>query len=255
LYPTPNAGEDGFLDLAEAVRPMLDVDVTYVPWPDDVDELAALDIEQKIDAARRLGSATYLERVCPMPSPATVSMSWPSQSRVPASWTARPASKNSCVPSVAPPNVRPRARPPRSNRRFTTRATRSRNGGVAARANRGAHAQGGGSWAQAVLLPETTPHASQFTTGLERAAGCPVLTATQVTLWAAAQLMRVPAAAGHCSHRHDATTKQPGLRECELMRGSTMLPRPRQADHPCSTPTYGPCSSRSARRKHPVCVV
>jgi maleate cis-trans isomerase len=50
--------------------------------------------------------------------------------------------------------------------------------------------------AQAVLLPETALHASRLTADLERAAGCPVLTATQVTLWASARLMGVPAVSG-----------------------------------------------------------
>ncbi|MFF4596932.1 hypothetical protein [Amycolatopsis sp. NPDC001319] len=43
--------------------------------------------------------------------------------------------------------------------------------------------------AQDVFRPETALHAIRLTADLERAAGCPVLTATQVTLWAAARLV------------------------------------------------------------------
>jgi hypothetical protein len=113
LYPTPNAGEDDFLDLAELIRPVLDVDVIYVRWPDDVDDLAALDIEQKIEAVRLLGSATHLEHVLPDAlaghSIDVVAFAAP----VPASWTDQRVWNNSCAPFAASPDIRRRVRPRR----------------------------------------------------------------------------------------------------------------------------------------------
>lgn len=73
-----------------------------------------------------------------------------------------------------------------------------------------------------VLLLETALHTSRLTSDLERAAGCPVLTATQVTLWAAARSLVCPSSPPqqvHCSHRPPRTRGPEGRDLHRLMRG------------------------------------
>ncbi len=226
LYPTPNSGEDDFLDLAAQLNPVLNVEVIYVPWPDDVDDLAMLGVEQVIDAVRRLGSAAHLKRVLPgtvdgrcvaalvfavtsssfLDGAAGVEQQLATISRAtgcPATSTTaafQHAIRHLGLRSVALASVYH----PRLSDHFVERVREAdaevvHRVDAAARSDRelanwppekitdlvrqAAHPQ-----AEAVLLPETALHTSRLTAKLEQAAGCPVLTATQVSLWAATQL-------------------------------------------------------------------
>ncbi|MBF6172195.1 maleate cis-trans isomerase family protein [Nocardia blacklockiae] len=231
LYPTPDSGEDDFLDLAGRLRPPLDVDVVYIPWPDDVDDLAALTLEQVADALRRLGSAAHLERVLPdalagrqvdVLAFAVTSASFldgaagvTEQLRTIRRVTGLPATSTTdayqrairhlslrtvALASVYDPELSNHfvERVRESGAEIVRRVDASAGSDRALAAwpaerivdlvRRSAHPD-----AQAVLLPETALHAAGLTEELERVAGCPVLTATQVTLWAAARLLDVPA--------------------------------------------------------------
>ncbi len=233
LYPTPNSGEDDFLDLAGRLRPALDLDIIYFPWPDDVGDLAALTVEQVVDALRRLGSAAHLERTLPgalagrdvdAVAFAVTSSSFldgsagvARQVRALGRLTGLPATSTTvayqqalghlslrrvALASVYSPQVsdhfveRVREAGAEVVRRVDASAGSDRQlaawppDRIVDLVARAAHPR-----AQAILLPETALHADALTADLERAAGCPVLTATQVTLWAAARLLEVPAVA------------------------------------------------------------
>lgn len=231
LYPTPNSGEDDFVELAAQLDPVLNVDVIYVPWPDDVDDLVRLGVEQVIDALRRLGSAAHLERVLPgavegrclaalvfavtsssfLDGAAGVGQQLGVISRAtgcPATSTTaafQQAIRHLGLRSVALASVYH----PRLSDHFIERVREAgaeviHRVDAAARSDRelaswpperitdlvrrAAHAQ-----AEAVLLPETALQTSRLTATLEHAAGCPVLTATQASLWAATQLADIQA--------------------------------------------------------------
>ncbi|WP_216895286.1 maleate cis-trans isomerase family protein [Nocardia alni] len=243
LYPTPNAGEDDFLDLAAVLRPALDLEVVYFPWPDDVDDLAAMDIGRVIDALRRLGSAQHLERVLPdavgerrldavafavtsasfLDGPGGVERQLRAIERVvgcPATSTTfafQQAIRHLALSRVALASVYhaevsehfvARVREAgaevvnrvdasaRSDRELAKWAPEQ----IVDLVKRSAH-----PGAQAVLLPETALHASHLTTELEQAAGCPVLTATQVTLWAATRLTGKPTVAAEAGPLFEQT--------------------------------------------------
>lgn len=229
LYPTPRAGEDDFLRLAERMRPALDVEVVYIPWPDDAGDLGTLDVGEVIDAVRRLGSAAHLENVLPdalagravdvvafavtsasfLDGAAGVARQLDMLRRV----TGLPATSTTAAFQEAIRHLSLRTVSlasvyhPAVSEHFVERL-RETGLDVVHRVDadagsdrelaawpperivdlvaRAAHPR-----AQAVLLPETALHASGLTNELERVAGCPVLTATQVTLWAAAQLVHV----------------------------------------------------------------
>lgn len=231
LYPTPNAAEDDFLSLAEQIRPVLNVEIIYIPWPDDVGELAALGIEQVTDALRRLGSAPHLEQVLPdalaahavdavafavtsasfLHGPAGVEHQLRTIRRAtgcPATSTTaafQQAIRHLALRTVALASVYH----PDMSDHFIERVRDAdvqvvHRVDAAARSDRELAAwpperivdlvrQAAHPDAQAVLLPETALHTSRLASDLEQAARCPVLTATQVTLWAAAQLMGLPA--------------------------------------------------------------
>ncbi|RDI42480.1 maleate cis-trans isomerase family protein [Nocardia mexicana] len=233
LYPTANSGEDDFAALAERLRPALDVEIIYVPWPDDVDDLATLNIEQVTDALRRLGSAAHLERALPdavagrgvdAVAFAVTSSSFldgtagvARQLEVIRHVTGLPATSTTAayqqaighlalrrvsLASVYHPEVsdhfidRVREAGAEVVHRVDASARSDRQLAawpperIVDLVTRAAHPR-----AQAILLPETALHADGLTDDLEHAAGCPVLTATQVTLWAAARMLDVPAGA------------------------------------------------------------
>ncbi|WP_280276229.1 maleate cis-trans isomerase family protein [Nocardia wallacei] len=231
LYPTPNAGEDDFLDLAGQLEPALDVEVVYVPWPDDVDDLAALTLAQVIDALRRLGSVAHLERVLPealagrdvdVVAFAVTSASFldgaagvEEQLRTLARISGRPATSTTAAYQQAIRHLGLRKVALASvydadvSDHFVERVREAgaeivRRVDAAAGSDRALAAwppdrivdlvqRSADPAAEAVLLPETALHACHLTGELERAAGGPVLTATQVTLWSAARLLNVPA--------------------------------------------------------------
>ncbi|NKQ54726.1 decarboxylase [Amycolatopsis sp. K13G38] len=231
VYPTANTGEDDFLRLAARTRPALDVEVVYFPWPEDIGDLSTLDTDQVVDAVRRLGSAAHLQRVLPaaldgrdvdVVAYAVTSASFvdgpdgvEDQLRVlrrladcPAMSTTaafQQAIRSLGLRTVALASVYH----PEVSAHFVERVREA-----GAEIVRRVDASGGSErelarWsperivdlvrraahprAQAVLLPETALHTSEITADLERAAGCPVLTATQVTLWAAARLAGIRA--------------------------------------------------------------
>lgn len=231
LYPTPDAGEDDFLDLAGQLEPVLDVEVVYVPWPDDVEDLAALSLAQVIDALRRLGSAPHLERVLPealagrevdvvafavtsasfLDGPAGVEDQLRTLTRLsgcPATSTTaayqqaighlglREVALASVYDADVSDHFVERVREAGAEIVHRVDAAAGSDRALAAwppdrivdLVQRSAHPA-----AEAVLLPETALHTCHLTGDLERAAGCPVLTATQVTLWSAARLLNVPA--------------------------------------------------------------
>lgn len=231
LYPTQDSGEDDFMDLAAQLSPVLDVEVIYVPWPDDVEDLAVLDIDQVVDAVRRLGSTAHLERVLPAAVDgrciATLVFAVTSSSFLhgavgveqqlatighvtgcPATSTTaafQQAIRHLGLHSVALASVYH----PQLSDHFIERVREAgaevvHRVDAAARSDRELAAwrperitdlvrQAAHPEAQAVLLPETALHTSRLTAELEQVAGCPVLTATQVSLWAAIQLANPPA--------------------------------------------------------------
>lgn len=65
LYPTPESGEDDFIELARQADPPALVRPVYFPWPDDVDDLADLPTRERYDAVRRLGSESHLRTSIP----------------------------------------------------------------------------------------------------------------------------------------------------------------------------------------------
>ncbi|WP_146082041.1 hypothetical protein [Pseudoclavibacter sp. Z016] len=65
LYPTPDSGEDDFVELARRSVPPAQVRPTYFPWPTDVEDLATLGTADRYDAVRRLGSEEHLRAVLP----------------------------------------------------------------------------------------------------------------------------------------------------------------------------------------------
>lgn len=60
LYPTPESGEDDFIALAGRSTPASLVRPSYFPWPEDVGDLSALSTEDRYDAVRRLGTDEHL---------------------------------------------------------------------------------------------------------------------------------------------------------------------------------------------------
>ncbi|MEV6900861.1 decarboxylase [Amycolatopsis sp. NPDC051372] len=221
LYPTRNAGEDDFLDLAGRLHPALDLAVRYFPWPSDVDDVGELDLAQVIDAVRRLGSddhlATALRDLEPFDAVAfaVTSSSFLTDTRHQLETLRRlsgaPATSTTAAfqdairflgfDTVALASVYH----PSLSDRFIARI-READADVVHRVDASAGsdrelaawpaeriidlvARAAHPAAQAVLVPETALHANRLTVDLERAAGCPVLTATQVTLWAAARLV------------------------------------------------------------------
>ncbi|WP_024802698.1 hypothetical protein [Nocardia sp. BMG51109] len=233
LYPTPDSGEDDFLDLAGRLDPALDLEVVYIPWPDDIDDLATLTIEQVTDALRRLGSAAHLERVLPSAlggrSMDAVAFAVTSSSfldgpdgvgeqvRTLRRVTGCPATSTTAAFQQAIRHLSLRrvalasVYHPELSEHFVDRV-RETGAEVIHRVDASAGSDRElAAWppdrivdlvrrsahpgAQMMLLPETALHASRLTAELERAAGCPVLTATQVTLWAATELVDAPAIA------------------------------------------------------------
>lgn len=65
LYPTPDAAEDDFVELAARCDPPAQVVPVHFPWPEGVDDLSVLDTEQTYAAVRELGSDAHLDRVIP----------------------------------------------------------------------------------------------------------------------------------------------------------------------------------------------
>lgn len=65
LYPTPESGEDDFIELARRAEPSAEVRPIYFPWPDGVDDLTALSTSERYDAVRRLGSDSHLKASLP----------------------------------------------------------------------------------------------------------------------------------------------------------------------------------------------
>lgn len=65
LYPTPESGEDDFIELARRADPRALVQPVYFPWPDDVGDLADLPTRERYDAVCRLGSDSHLRESIP----------------------------------------------------------------------------------------------------------------------------------------------------------------------------------------------
>lgn len=228
IYPTANSGEDDFLELAAALRPALNVEVVYLPWPDDVGDLAELDDAEVLDALRRLGSAPHLQRTLPdvlrghhldAVAFAVTSASFldgpdgvADQLRVlhpladcpvtSTTWAYQQAIRHLELSTVSLASVYHE----RLSGHFVARVREAGAEVVhridaAARSDREMAAwspeqitelvrRSAHPRAQAVLLPETALHTSPLTADLERASGgVPVLTATQVTLWSLARLV------------------------------------------------------------------
>ncbi|MFV2212851.1 hypothetical protein ACFHW2_21825 [Actinomadura sp. LOL_016] len=230
LYPTPNTGEDDFEALAARVRPPVDLDVVYFPWPDDVTDLAALDTEATYDAVRRLGDTAHLRAVLPAALAAhdpvdavafAVSSASFLQGAGGVAAQLRALSEIAGVPATSTTAAFQQAV---RHLRLGTVALASvyhpsgsdhfvdRVGEAGATVVHRVDADAGSdralaAWppervldlvraashpaAEAVLLPETALHTARFTASLTAAAGAPVLTATGVTVWAACRLLDV----------------------------------------------------------------
>ncbi|MGW4483133.1 aspartate racemase/maleate isomerase family protein [Amycolatopsis sp. NPDC004368] len=221
LYPTRNAGEDDFLALAGRLRPSLDLAVHYFPWPSDIGDLTTLEVAKVLDAVRRLGSDAHLETALRDTEPfdavafAVTSSSFLTdpdhQLATLRRVTGAPATSTTAAfrdairflgldavslasvyhPSLSDHFVR---RVQESGAAVVHRVDASAGSDrelaawppsqIVDLVARAAHPA-----AQAVLLPETALHTTGLTAALDRAAGCPVFTATQVTLWSAARLL------------------------------------------------------------------
>ncbi|SEF26361.1 Maleate cis-trans isomerase [Amycolatopsis pretoriensis] len=220
LYPTPDAAEDDFIDLAARCDPPAEVVPVHFPWPDGVGDLSALGTEQTYAAVRELGSDAHLERVIPALDGfdaaifAVTSASFlhgehgvGRQLRTLRRLTGRPtvsttsafqhAVRRLGLTRVALASVYH----PSASAHFVRRlaeAGATTVGRVDADAPSDRELAG---WtadriealvrscrhdeAQAVVLPETALHTAAIADRLDEAAGRPVLTATQVSVWAA----------------------------------------------------------------------
>ncbi|MFI5608538.1 decarboxylase [Amycolatopsis sp. NPDC051903] len=227
LYPTRNAGEDDFTDLAGRFRPALDVPVRYFPWPDGVGNLADQDLPTVADAVRRLGSDEHLGAVLPELATGFDSVAFAVTSSsflVDPDHQLRTLRRLCGAPATSTTSAFQEAiralglhtvslasvYHPSFSDHFVNRLDAHVVHRVDASAGSDRElaawpperivdlvAQAAHPKAQAVLLPETALHTNRLTAELERAAGCPVLTATQVTLWSAARLAGVhPVAEG-----------------------------------------------------------
>lgn len=65
LYPTPDAAENDFIELAARCDPPAQVAPVHFPWPEGAEDLTVLDTEQTYAAVRELGSDSHLEQVIP----------------------------------------------------------------------------------------------------------------------------------------------------------------------------------------------
>jgi maleate cis-trans isomerase len=218
LYPTPDAAEDDFIGLAARCAPPSQVVPIHIPWPDGVGDLAALDTEQTYAAVRELGSDTHLTRVVPALPDADVaifavtSASFLHGTRgvqdqlrtvraltgVPCTSTTsafqqalrhlgvtraslasvyHPSAADHFVDRLADVGVRTISRVDAdapSDRALAGWSSAQIVDLVRACVHRDA---------EVVVLPETALHTADIADVLDAAAGCPVLTATQVSIW------------------------------------------------------------------------
>lgn len=65
LYPTPNSGEDDFIDLAQRASPATVVRPVCFSWPNDVGDLEILSPSERYEAVPRLGSDAHLRESIP----------------------------------------------------------------------------------------------------------------------------------------------------------------------------------------------
>lgn len=234
LYPTPRTGEDDFLALASRIAPRLDVDVVYIPWPDDRD-MSSMSPDEVRDSLRRLGSSGHLARVVPdaltgrRPDVTVLAVNSASflqgargvseQAGLLERLSGGPATSTTAafqaairhlglsrvsVASVYPPGITDhfigRVADAGASVVHRVDADAGSDHEVAAwPGDRIARLveRAASPGAEAVLLPETALHAAALSGQLERAAGgVPVLTATQVSLWHAAVLAGVTPLAG-----------------------------------------------------------
>ncbi|WP_326566445.1 decarboxylase [Amycolatopsis rhabdoformis] len=225
LYPTRNAGEDDFTSLAGRLRPALDLEVRYFPWPADVGDLSTTDVSTVADAVRRLGSDEHLTQVIPglaagfdvvafavtsasfLVDPDHQLLTVSRLTGAPATSTTRAFQQAIHVLDLDKVALASVYHPSFSDHfisRLDVHVVNRVDASVGSDRQLAAWsadqivdlvAEAAHPQAQAVLLPETALHTSGLTAELERAAGCPVLTATQVTLWSAARLLDLHPAA------------------------------------------------------------
>jgi maleate cis-trans isomerase len=219
-YPTPDAAEDDFIDLTARCTPGGRVVPVYFPWPEGAEDLTALSTEQTYNAVRELGSQAHLTRVIPslsdfdvaifavtsasflhgtrgverqldtlrrltgLPSISTTSafqhaVRHLGLSRVALASVYHPTASDHFIDRLAEAGAITVGRvdaDASSDRELATWTTDRIVSLVKAAVNDGA---------QAVLLPETALHTATIGDVLDEAAGRPVLTATQVTVWSA----------------------------------------------------------------------
>ena len=220
LYPTPDAAEDDFIDVAARCDPPADVIPVHFPWPEGVEDLTLLDTEQTYAAVRELGSDSHLEQVIPalhgfdaaifavtsssflhgehgvahqlrtlhrltgLPTVSTTSafqhaVRHLNLSRVALASVYHPAASNHFIQRLAEAGATTVSRvdADASSDRELADWTSDQ---IASLVQSCLHDQ-----AQAVVLPETALHTATIADRLDEAAGRPVLTATQVSIWAA----------------------------------------------------------------------
>ena len=234
LYPTRDSGEDDFARFAHLVDPAVRLGFGYVPWGESVADLADLDASAKRDAVRELGEPDRLQHaVQELQEFGPQVLSWACtscsflwgyegathqadelarRSGLPASSTSLAfvaAARAIGATRVAVASV------------YGDEVTAAFIDFLAAAGITSVHhvaldapsdralarwgrdrilelaAAGDSEQADAVLVPETALHTADLITELERRAGKPVLTATQVTVWQAlTQLGRTGPRAG-----------------------------------------------------------
>lgn len=220
LYPTPDAAEDDFIDLAARCDPPAEVVPVHFPWPAGAEDLTVLDTEQTYAAVRELGSDAHLEQVIPalhgfdaaifavtsasflhgehgvdhqlrtlrrltgLPTISTTSafqhaVRHLNLTAIALASVYHPSASDHFIQRLAEAGATTVSRvdADASSDRELADWTSTQ---IQALVQSSLHDQ-----AQAVVLPETALHTATLADRLDEAAGRPVLTATQVSIWAA----------------------------------------------------------------------
>ncbi|MEV4730081.1 decarboxylase [Saccharopolyspora sp. NPDC049426] len=220
LYPTPEAAEDDFIDIAARCSPPAELVPVHFPWPEGAEDLTVLGTEQTYAAVRTLGSDTHLQqvihalhgfdvaifavtsasflhgehgvdhqldtlrRLTGLPTVSTTSafqhaVRHLGLTRVALASVYHPSASDHFIQRLAEAGVTTVSRvdADASSDRELADWTSTQ---IDALVQACLHDQ-----AQAVVLPETALHTAAIAERLDETAGRPVLTATQVSIWAA----------------------------------------------------------------------
>jgi hypothetical protein len=177
----PDAAEDDFIGLAARCDPPAQVVPVHFPWPEGAEDLTVLDTEQTYAAVRELGSDAHLERVTTVSTTSAFqhAVQHSGLTSVALASVYHPSATDHFIDRLAEVGATTISRvdaDASSDRELATWSSDQ----IASLVRACVHDD-----AQAVVLPETALHTATIADLLDQAAGRPVLTATQVTIWAA----------------------------------------------------------------------